>query len=164
MAGEDAAREAPRDHGLGNDAERAGGGIGGFIDMEIEIPAFPFGQREEGVEALAQPRDHVGHGAENIRAVGVEHPLDGAHVRFVEREIDVEQRRRLQFDPAAPALAGLGDDRPADLRLRPDAVDMGPDGCGAVRVSRAKAELHPLADVSRGPVGGAIPGDRRERA
>ena len=44
----------------------------------------------------------------------VEHRLDIRHMRVVEREIDAEQRRRLQVDAAAPALARLGE-RPAKL-------------------------------------------------
>ena len=60
-------------------------------------------------------------------------------MRRVEREIDREQRRRLQFDAAAPALARLGEHRPTDARLRADAVDMGADRARAVRISRAQA-------------------------
>ena len=38
---------------VGDDAERARGGIGGFVDMEIEVPALALGEREQSVERFA---------------------------------------------------------------------------------------------------------------
>ena len=94
----------------------------------------------------------------------VEHRLDVGHVRGVEGEVDLEQRRSLQLDAAFPALARLGEHRPADAGLRPDAVDMGADGRGPVRIGRAQAEIHAQRDVGCGPVGGAIRRHGVERA
>ncbi len=89
--------------------------------------------------------------------------LDLAHMRLVEGEIDLEQRRSLQLDAAAPALARLGENRPADRRLRPDAVDMGAHRAGAVGVGAAEGELHARGDVRRAPTGASIGGDPIER-
>ena len=44
------------DRRLGDDAERTRGGIGGFIDVEIEVPTLALSEREQNVEALAEAR------------------------------------------------------------------------------------------------------------
>ncbi len=95
--------------------------------------------------------------------MGVEHRLDVGHVSLVERECDVEQRRRLQVDPAPPTVPRLGYDRPADAGLGADAVDVGPNGGSPMRIGRTQAELHPSRDVASGPIGRAILVDHPER-
>ena len=78
--------------------------------------------------------------------------------------IDREERRRLQVDPAAPALSSFSQDRPTDSRLWADAVDMSANGRCPVRVGAAQAELHTRSDVGRVPVGGTVFDRRRDRA
>ena len=94
---------------------------------------FPDSRRRD--ERLGEAGDHIGHGAEQARAVRVDHRLHLAHMRLVEGEIDAEQRRSLQRDAAAPVLARLGEHRPADRGLRTDVVDMGADRAGSVRIA-----------------------------
>ena len=53
MADQDSPGEASPDRRLRDDAERTRGGIGGFIDVKIEVPALALGEREQNVEALA---------------------------------------------------------------------------------------------------------------
>ena len=55
MADQDAAGKAALDRRLRDDAKRTRGGIGGFVDVEIEVPALALGEREQNVEAFAQP-------------------------------------------------------------------------------------------------------------
>ena len=78
--------------------------------------------------------------------------------------VDGEQGRRLEVDPAPPALSRFGQDRPTDSRLWADAVDMGANGRRPVRVGAAQAELHARGDVGGAPVGGTVLDRRRERA
>ena len=84
--------------------------------------------------------------------MGVEHRFDLGHVGRVQRELDAEKRRRLQLDPAAPALARFGENRPTNARLRADAVDVGANGGRPVRVGAAQAEFHACGDIGGGPV------------
>ena len=153
MANQDGALKAALNRHVGDDLESARRGIGAFIDMEVELPALALGEVEQDAEPLVQLRDHAGGRAENSGPMGVEHRLDLGHVGGVQRKLDAEKRRRLQLDPAAPALARFRQDRPADSRLRAEAVDVGANGRRAMRVSAAQAELHARGDVGGGPVG-----------
>src|ERR1700688_963963 len=78
--------------------------------------------------------------------------------------VDGEERRRLDVDPAAPALSRFSQSRPTDFSLWADAVDMGANGRRPVRVGAAQAELHARSDVGGAPVGGTVLDRRRERA
>src|ERR1700722_16265425 len=78
--------------------------------------------------------------------------------------VDGEKRRRLDVDPAAPALSRFGQDGPTDSGLWADAVDMGANSRRPVRVGAAQAELHARDDVCGAPVGGTVLARRRDRA
>src|SRR4029077_1882974 len=78
--------------------------------------------------------------------------------------VDGEKRRRLEIDPAAPALSRFSQDWPTDSRLRADAVDMGANGRCPRRVGAAQAELHTRSGVGRAPCGGRVFDRRRDRA
>ena len=51
MAGEDAPGKAPRQRGLGDDAERPRRRVRRFVDMEVEVKAFALGEGEENLES-----------------------------------------------------------------------------------------------------------------
>ena len=131
--------------------------------MEVELPPLPLREREQNFERLTQARSHVRHSAENLRSIGVERRLDVGHVDGVERELDHEQRNALQFDPAPPSLARLGEHRPADGGLLADAIDMRADGRGPMRIGRAETELHARRDILGVPVGLAVAFDGAQR-
>ena len=57
--------------------------------------------------------------------------------RHVEHDVGPDQRHRLQFDPAGPAVAHPVEHRPADLVLRRGGIDMGADRRGGRRSRRA---------------------------
>ena len=107
VADQDAPGKAALERRLGDDAQRPGLRIGGFVDMEVEVPALALGEREQGDEAVAEFGDHEGDRAEDAGPVRLEHRFDVGHVRGVEREVDLEQRRGLKLDAAFPALARL---------------------------------------------------------
>ena len=135
MADEDAALKSALNRHVGDDLERVRGGIGAFVDVEVELPALAVGEVEQNFEALAQARDRVSHRAKDSGSMGVEHRLDTGHVSRVQRELDAEKRRRLHFDPVAPALARFGENRPANARLRADTIDVGAKGGRPICVS-----------------------------
>ena len=87
--------KAARQRGFGDHAQRSGGGIGGFVDMKIEIPALAFGEREQPVEGALKLRDHIGHRADHAGPVEVDHRLDVGHMGLVQRQVDSEQRNGL---------------------------------------------------------------------
>ena len=67
----------------------------------------------------------------------VDHRFDVGHMGSVGHMVEGEKRRRLQLDPPKPALARLGENRPADARLRAQAVDMRAKGGRPMRVGAA---------------------------
>ena len=83
----------------------------------------------------------------------VDHRLDLGHMALVEDMVDGKQRRSLQLDPASPSFARLGEDRPADPRLRAEAVDMGADRARSPRIGAAQPEIHAPGDVDGAPMG-----------
>ena len=50
MANEDLAGEAPAQRRIGYRAQRARSGVGGFVDVEIQIPTLALGEREQRIE------------------------------------------------------------------------------------------------------------------
>ncbi len=88
----------------------------------------------------------------------------GPHVIGIEREGNGEERRRLQVDPALPALARLGEDRPGDADLRAQRIDVRADRADAVMLGGAQREIHARRHVGGGPVRLAVLADILQRA
>ena len=163
MADQDAALKAAFDRHVGDDFERARRGIGAFVDMEVELPAFALGEVEEDTESLTQLWDDASGGAEDAGPMSVEHRFDIGHVRGVHRILYGEERRRLKVDPPKPTCPRFRHDGPADSRLRADAVDVGAKGRRPVRVGAAQAELHARGHVCGAPVRRTVFDRRRKR-
>ena len=65
MADENPPLKFARQSHLRDDAQRARRGIGGFVDMEIEVPAFALGEAEHDVQTFAHAHPDRGRRAEN---------------------------------------------------------------------------------------------------
>ena len=163
MADEHAAAEAVIDRSLSDRVERTRRRVRGFVDVKVEIAALARGEAKETIERFGKARRHVRHRAQDLRSMRLDHRLDLGHMALVEDMVDGEQRRSLQLDPPAPALARLGEHRPADPRLRAQAVDMGADRARSPRVGAAQPEIHAPGDVGGAPVGLPVLGDGRQR-
>ena len=149
MAAEDAALEAMSQRGVGDVLERAGVRIIRLVDMEVEVEAVRDRVAEDDVERPVELGDHVGDGAEEPAAVSFHRARHGAHMRLVERELDAEERARLDFDAAGPVCAQLRQYRPGDADLLAERIDMGAQRRRAVGPGAAQAELHPGPHVRR---------------
>ena len=90
MSDQNASGKFLRSRGLGDEAKRARRRVGGFVDMEIELPAFSIRKSEQNVQTFLQARDHKRDRAKNFRSMRVDHRFDIGHMRFVQREIDRE--------------------------------------------------------------------------
>ena len=80
--------------------------------------------------------------------------------RLVPEHVDAAEVHRLEVDPPRPLGPQLPEDAEGDRVLGGKGVEVGADRPRAVREGGAKRELHPAADVRRGPSGGAVGGDR----
>ena len=94
----------------------------------------------------------------------VDHFLDIAHMAGIEDKIDGEQRRPLQRNTTAPALARRREHRPGEARLRPYAVDMRADRGCPMRIGALERKLHAALDIPGAPMRETIRPDRRQRA
>ena len=131
-------------------SERAGG-IGGLVDVEIEVEAGVGGHPHHLVEGAVEVRDHEGDRAEHaVRPRHEGDELGGEGI--VEEEVDREQRDRLQVDAVRPRRAHLDEDRPGDGVLRRQRIEVGAEQRRAVCVGAAEAEIHAAGDVVRRPV------------
>jgi hypothetical protein len=153
MSAQNFAFEAHGQGSVGNDLQRESRRVVGLIDVEIEIVAMVDGGTKQDFEARLQVRAHVGHGAENPRAMLPDSRQHGAHVVGVDGMVDAEQGRGLKGDAAGPFGAQLGKDRPRDADLRADRIEMGADRTGAVGKGGFQRKAHPGAHVGGMPVG-----------
>ena len=162
VAGEHAAREAVAQDRLGEVAQRPGGGVAGLVDVQVDVEPVPGREGEETVEVRVEIRPRLREQAEDAAVLGDEAGQALAVGPAV--ALGGRQRDGLQLDPAGPALAQVGDDRPADPGLRRHGVDVGAERAAAVGEGAAQAELGARADVVGGPARLAVARRRLERA
>ena len=66
MPNQDFAWKFVADCGFGNHAEGLRSGVGGFVDMEVEVPALALGKREQNVERFGKAWNHVSYSAKQL--------------------------------------------------------------------------------------------------
>jgi hypothetical protein len=143
-------------------AQAVGGGVAGLVDVQVDGEAVLGGQGEESVEVRVQARAGLRDEAEDAAVLGHE-----AGELVAGRAVVVGghgERHALEFDPARPTLARLGEDGPGDRRLGRQGVEVGADGPRPVGVGAAERELHARRHVAGRPVRLAVATDGLQRA
>ena len=149
MADRDGGIEVPLDHRLGDGAQGGDGGVARLVGVKVDRQAAFLRESEEAVEARLQVGHRIGDRAQHAAALGDQ--VRGADVSVVHM-VDADEAGGLQRDAAGPFLAQLAPDRPGNLVLRRQGIEMGADGAGAVGVGRAQREVHAGAYVVGRPV------------
>jgi hypothetical protein len=131
--------------------------IAGFVDMQIERQVALLREGEKLVELIL----HIqGHRPVRVPETGGHHAQDASRIRYLISQCDpglthemVERAERasLQSDAPGPRLAQGAEHTPADVRMRPIAVDMRAHRYGAVRISAGQSKGKPGLDIRFAP-------------